>query len=65
MFLGTVRPLDTVVTWTLTPSPDGGTHLRLVHDGFTAADAFGLETMGNGWRTHVGRRLEQVLATVA
>ena len=42
-----------------------GTHLRLVHDGFTAADAFGLETMGNGWRTHVGRRLEQVLATVA
>jgi uncharacterized protein YndB with AHSA1/START domain len=26
--------LDTVVTWVLDPTPDGGTRLRLVHDGF-------------------------------
>jgi uncharacterized protein YndB with AHSA1/START domain len=28
------RALDTVVTFELCETPDGGTHLRLVHDGF-------------------------------
>jgi uncharacterized protein YndB with AHSA1/START domain len=28
------RPLDSVVTFILTETADGGTHLRLVHDGF-------------------------------
>jgi uncharacterized protein YndB with AHSA1/START domain len=27
--------LDSQVTWTITPRFDGGTHLRLVHDGFS------------------------------
>jgi uncharacterized protein YndB with AHSA1/START domain len=26
--------LDTIVTWILDPTPDGGTRLRLVHEGF-------------------------------
>ncbi|MCL8384430.1 MULTISPECIES: SRPBCC family protein [Xanthobacter] len=26
--------IDTVVTWTLTPTPSGGTHFRFFHDGF-------------------------------
>jgi uncharacterized protein YndB with AHSA1/START domain len=28
------KALDSTVTWTLTPTFIGGTHLRLVHDGF-------------------------------
>jgi uncharacterized protein YndB with AHSA1/START domain len=31
---GGMAALDTVVTWVLEPTPDGGTRLRLVHDGF-------------------------------
>ncbi|MEZ5865524.1 MAG: SRPBCC domain-containing protein [Geminicoccaceae bacterium] len=43
-------PLDTVVTWTLTPTPNG-TRLRLVHAGFVVPrNASALETMGKGWR---------------
>ena len=26
--------IDTLVTWTLTPTPSGGTHFRFFHDGF-------------------------------
>jgi uncharacterized protein YndB with AHSA1/START domain len=26
--------MDTVVTWVLDPTPDGGTRLRLIHEGF-------------------------------
>jgi len=32
-------PLDTVVTWTLTPTPSGGTKLALEHSGFLPANA--------------------------
>ena len=31
---GAAAALDTVVTWVLDPTPEGGTRLRLVHDGF-------------------------------
>ena len=31
---GGADALDTVVTWILDPTPDGGTRLRLVHEGF-------------------------------
>jgi uncharacterized protein YndB with AHSA1/START domain len=31
---GEAVALDTVVTWVLDPTPEGGTRLRLVHDGF-------------------------------
>ncbi len=48
-------PLDTVVTWTLTPVA-GGTRLRLVHAGFALPrNRSALETMGKGWRTVLPR----------
>jgi len=41
--------LDSVVTWTLTPV-DGGTHLRMVHDGFVfPGNKIAFEMMGQGW----------------
>ncbi|WP_102960243.1 SRPBCC family protein [Mangrovicella endophytica] len=47
--------LDTVVTWTLTPS-EAGTHLRLVHSGFALPDnEVALKNMGEGWRRVVPR----------
>jgi uncharacterized protein YndB with AHSA1/START domain len=43
------NPLDSVLTWTLTPV-DGGTHLRMVHDGFVfPGNKFAFEMMGKGW----------------
>lgn len=41
--------LDTVVTWTLTPTPTGGTLLHLVHEGFHPTD-YAFQIMGQGWR---------------
>ena len=40
--------LDSVVTWTLTPK-DGGTLLRMEHDGFGPGNAFAYEAMSGGW----------------
>lgn len=46
-------PLDTVVTWTLTPTLHG-TRLRLVHSGFVVPrNQTALDTMGKGWKTVV------------
>jgi uncharacterized protein YndB with AHSA1/START domain len=56
--------LDSVVTWTLAPAPDGGTRLRLEHTGFGPKNAFAHEMMSKGWRGHVGERMKSVLATV-
>src|SRR5215472_2049874 len=41
--------LDTVVTWTLTPTDSGGTLLRLEHDGFTEESAETFDIMSKGW----------------
>jgi uncharacterized protein YndB with AHSA1/START domain len=42
-------PLDTVVTWTLTPI-DGGTRLHLVHSGFvTPTNDSAYKSMSGGW----------------
>ena len=42
-------PLDTVVTWTLSPV-DGGTRLRLVHSGFVAPlNDSAYRSMGGAW----------------
>jgi uncharacterized protein YndB with AHSA1/START domain len=57
-------PLDTVVTWTLTPTASG-TKLRLEHTGFTPANAFAYENMSKGWRGKLAERIEQVLAGTA
>jgi uncharacterized protein YndB with AHSA1/START domain len=43
-------PLDTVVTWTLTPTA-GGTRLRLVHAGFIAQrNDVAFQKMSEGWK---------------
>jgi uncharacterized protein YndB with AHSA1/START domain len=43
-------PLDTVVTWTLTPVA-GGTRLRLVHAGFiTQRNDVAFQKMSEGWK---------------
>jgi uncharacterized protein YndB with AHSA1/START domain len=48
--VGYGSPLDTVVTWTLTPVA-GGTRLKLVHSGFVLPrNESALKTMGDGWQ---------------
>ncbi len=48
-------PLDTVVSFTLTPS-EAGTRVQLVHSGFVVPrNAGALENMGKGWRKIVPR----------
>ncbi len=56
--------LDTVVTWTLTATPSGGTHLRLEHSGFLPKDAFAFDGLKKGWEGKVGDRMAAVLAKV-
>jgi uncharacterized protein YndB with AHSA1/START domain len=56
------QPLDTVVTWELTPAANGGTLLRLEHSGFDP-DSFAFKMMGQGWRGKVAERITQVLST--
>ncbi len=55
-------PLDTVVTFTLTPTPSGGTRLALEHSGFLPANAFAFDGASKGWRHMVSERLGEVLA---
>lgn len=55
------QAIDTVATWTLTPTADGGTHLRLDHTGFPP-ESFAFQVMGEGWRKHAGARMARVLA---
>lgn len=57
--------LDTVVTWTLTPTPSGGTRLALEHSGFLPADAFAFDGASKGWQRMAGERLREVLARAA
>ena len=48
--------LDSVVTWTLT-AVDGGTHVRMVHDGFIfPGNRFAYDAMSPGW----GRILDAI-----
>jgi uncharacterized protein YndB with AHSA1/START domain len=58
-------PLDTVVTWTLTPTPSGGTRLALEHSGFTPANKFAFDGAGKGWERMVQEGLRAVLARMA
>ena len=44
---------------------DGRTHVHLEHAGFTSADSFAYENMGNGWRGNVARTLGTVVAGLA
>jgi uncharacterized protein YndB with AHSA1/START domain len=57
--------LDTVVTWTLTPTPSGGTRLALEHSGFLPTNAFAFDGARKGWQRMAGERLREVLARAA
>jgi uncharacterized protein YndB with AHSA1/START domain len=57
--------LDTVVTWTLTPTASGGTLLKLNHHGFNAND-FAYTAMGQGWQRMVtAEKMTRILAGTA
>jgi uncharacterized protein YndB with AHSA1/START domain len=53
--------LDTVVTWTLTPTSSGGTMLSLVHTGFNAGDKFAADGAIKGWTKMMEVKLPAVL----
>ena len=55
-------PLDTVVTFTLTPTPSGGTKLALEHSGFVPSNKFAFEGASAGWAIKIGEQLVKVLA---
>jgi uncharacterized protein YndB with AHSA1/START domain len=55
-------PLDTEVTWTLTPTASGGTTLALEHTGFVSDNVFAFDGARTGWQRMLGERLTQVLA---
>lgn len=55
-------PLDTVVTWTLTPTPSGGTRLELEHSGFVPGNAFAFDGASKGWQRMISEGLTKVLA---
>lgn len=57
--------LDTIVNWTLTPTPPGGTRLTLEHSGFPPANQFAYEGARQGWQRMVGEGLTDVLAKTA
>jgi uncharacterized protein YndB with AHSA1/START domain len=53
--------LDTTVTWTLTPA-SGGTHLRMVHEGFVLpGNKFAYDAMNPGW----GKVLDRIASLTA
>jgi uncharacterized protein YndB with AHSA1/START domain len=54
--------LDTVVTWTLTPTPAGGTRLVLEHAGFLPTNTFSRDGAKQGWQHMLGEALPEVLA---
>jgi uncharacterized protein YndB with AHSA1/START domain len=58
--------LDTVITWTLTPTPKGGTLLRLEQSGFPTEKGklpF-FEGAKAGWQNMAGQRLPEVLGAL-
>jgi uncharacterized protein YndB with AHSA1/START domain len=57
---GSGHELDTILTWTLTPTLAGGTTLRLEHSGFHP-DSFALKIMGQGWSGKIAQRISKVL----
>ena len=56
-------PLDSVVTWTLT-AVEGGTLVRMVHDGFRPENEMAYQGMSQGWH-HILERLDQETARLA
>ncbi|MBI2393582.1 MAG: SRPBCC domain-containing protein [Deltaproteobacteria bacterium] len=53
--------LDTVVTWTLTPTASGGTRLELEQSGFLPGNAHAYDGASKGWERMVGEALVGLL----
>jgi uncharacterized protein YndB with AHSA1/START domain len=51
--------LESVVTWTLTPT-EGGTHVRMEHSGFPSEESASYKGAKYGWQNFIGK-LEQVV----
>jgi uncharacterized protein YndB with AHSA1/START domain len=58
-------PVDTVVTWALRESPNGGTLLRLVQDGFTPEQDAVYAMLEWGWREKAPDALARVVEEAA
>jgi uncharacterized protein YndB with AHSA1/START domain len=56
--------LATVVTWTLTPTPSGGTKLSLVHSGFPTKDSPYFAGAQSGWKEKIDSKMRAVLAAL-
>ena len=57
------KRLDTTVTWTLSPTPTGGTLLNLIHHGFQPDD-YAFNIMSQGWRSMItADKITRILAT--
>ncbi|MGA8671916.1 MAG: SRPBCC domain-containing protein [Terracidiphilus sp.] len=52
--------LETIVTWTLTPT-EGGTHVRMEQTGFPSQEGPNYKGAKYGWRSFIGK-LEHVVA---
>jgi uncharacterized protein YndB with AHSA1/START domain len=55
--------LETTVMWTLEPTANNGTLLKLVHHGFHPDD-FAFKIMGQGW-SNKGSAIQRALATLS
>jgi uncharacterized protein YndB with AHSA1/START domain len=51
--------LESVVAWTLTPTP-AGTHVRMEHSGFPSEESASFKGAKYGWQSFIGK-LEQVI----
>jgi uncharacterized protein YndB with AHSA1/START domain/DNA-binding transcriptional ArsR family regulator len=62
----TANGIDTTVTWRLAPEGKG-TRLFLIHEGFDETDPqqYAVQhILDGGWRSHIARRLENILAAL-
>jgi uncharacterized protein YndB with AHSA1/START domain len=55
--------LNTIITWTLVPTSQGGTRLLLEHSGFEP-EAFAFKAMSQGWSGKIAGRMSGVLASM-
>jgi uncharacterized protein YndB with AHSA1/START domain len=58
-------PIDTMVTWTLTPTPSGGTHLRLEQSGFGPEHGMTYDILSKGWREKAAGSLDRITSSIA
>jgi uncharacterized protein YndB with AHSA1/START domain len=58
-------PIDTIVTWTLTPTPSGGTHLRLEQSGFGPEHGMTYDILSKGWREKAAGSLDRIISSIA